>query len=376
MEDQKDTDAVTKGATKAAAKAATKGATEAVETSAPSAEPKGAKTGILEKIKAAPKRTKLIAAGVAAVVVVSGGVASYAALQTPDAVVAQAIVSLVTTQNPSYELDLGGNASGLDGTIKLFTYSSDHGTALELKVNGKVVGQDAAATLNVVEDKNGDTYLNLADFSSLAKLITELGYLPAPAVDALTTELTGTWVKISAADLGQQASALGSVGTCLTPAQANQIGADLQSNLRNNFFVTVKKELPKQDGNRVFLLTLSADKLRSFLTSFKATKGFTALQKCEPGLEISDASIKDITQAQIDKAFASAGVTIKLSATGDNKFAKLDFNVKDSSTGQTINLTLKANGSHPEKVVIPTKSISFQQLVTTLYASILGGLTS
>ena len=63
--------------------------------------PKVAKTGILEKIKAAPKRTKLIAAGVAALVVVSGGVASYAALQTPDAVVAQAIVSLVTTQNPN-----------------------------------------------------------------------------------------------------------------------------------------------------------------------------------------------------------------------------------------------------------------------------------
>jgi len=357
MEDQKDTAA----------------ATESAETSNASEEPSLAKTGILDKIKAAPKRTKLIAAGVAAVVVVSGGVASYAALQTPDAVVAQAIVSLVTTQNPSYEVDLGGSASGLDGTIKLFTYSSDKGTALELKVNGKVVGQDAAATLNVVEAKNGDTYLNLADFSSLATLLTELGYLPPQTVQALSAELTGTWVKISAADLGQQATALGAVGDCLTPTQATQIGSDVQNNLRNNFFVTVKKELPKQDGNRVFLLTLNAEKLRSFLTQFKASKGFTALQKCEPGLDITDASIKDINQAQIDKAIAAAGLSIKLAATGDNKFASLDFNIKDASTGQVVNLTLKANGSHPEKVVIPTKSISFQELVTSLYASLLGG---
>ena len=64
------------------------------------------KTSLIKRFKSAPKRTKLIVAGVTGAVLISGGAGAYAFYQAPDTVVAQAIVSLVTTQNPSYELDI------------------------------------------------------------------------------------------------------------------------------------------------------------------------------------------------------------------------------------------------------------------------------
>jgi hypothetical protein len=334
------------------------------------------RVSILQRIKNAPKRTKLIAAGVTGALLVSGGIGAYAIYQSPDTVIAQAIVSLATTSNPSIELDLTGNASGVDGTLQILTYQSDKGSAIELNVKGKVAAQDIGVTLNSVFDKNGDSYLNLANFDSLASLLATTGTLPSSAIPTLKTALTGTWVKISSADLGQTTPALGGVGSCLNQTPAKQIADDLQSSIRSNFFIKVQQELPQEDGNRVFLLTLDAGKLRSFFSSFRTSKGFMELAKCEPGLSISDQALSGITQQVIDNAQKSAGLTVKLYATAmDHKLTKISFDVKNAGTGQAINLTLKPNGSHPEKVVIPTESVSYTQLLATLYASVLGSST-
>ncbi|MEI8231792.1 MAG: hypothetical protein WCG32_04430 [Actinomycetes bacterium] len=336
-----------------------------------SAEVTAEKTSLIKKFKNAPKRTKLIVAGVTGALLISGGAGAYAVYQAPDTVVAQAIVSLVTTQNPSYELDLTGTSSGLDGSIQLLTYSSDKGTALELNIKAKVVGQDAGATLNVVSDKGGDFYLNLANFSTLASILEQLGYLPSATIQSLSAALTDTWVKVSATDLTQATSALGNTGSCLSESASKQISEDVQGNLRSNFFVKVKEELAQEDGNRVFLLTLDAGKLKSFFKSFRTSKGFDELAKCQPGLSITDAMLESITQDVIDKAIASSGTTVKLYATAfDHKFVKLSVDVR--SAGSTVNLSLKANGSHPEKVVIPSKSVTFSEFLTTFYSSVLG----
>ena len=325
------------------------------------------KNSLIKRFRNAPKRTKLIVAGVTGALLISGGASAYAFYQAPDTVVAQAIVSLVTAQNPSYELDITGATSGLDGTIQLFTYSSDKGTALELNVKAKVGNENAGATLNAVSDKSGDFYLNLSNFSTLASILEQTGYLPSATIQSLTAALTDTWVKVSATDLTQATAALGNTGSCLSDAATNQISQDIQGNLRSNFFVKVKQELAQEDGNRVFLLTIDAGKLKSFLSSFKSSKGFAELAKCQPGLSIPDSALNSITQDVIDQAIASSGTAVKLYATSfDHRFVKLSVEVKDAATAQTVNLTLKANGSHPEKVVIPSKSVTFTEFVTSL----------
>lgn len=336
-------------------------------------EPTTEKTSLLKKFKNAPKRTKLIAAGVTGALLISGGAGAYAIYQSPDTVIAQAVVSLVTASNPSYEIDLGGNVSGLDGKITIFTYSSDKGTAAELNVNTKVGGQDAAATLNLVADKSGNTYLNLSNFTSLGNLLVQIGYLPSSSIDAATAALTDTWVKLNDTDLGQTTSALGSAGSCLNETKATLIAKDIQENLRNNFFVTSKEELAQEDGNRVFVLTLDAGKLRGFASALKKSNGFAELQKCQPGLEITDSMLESITQENIDQAIAKSGTKVKLYADAmSHNFSKLTVDVKDAASGQELNIVLKSNGSHPEKVVIPAESVSFQELLGSLYSAILG----
>lgn len=331
------------------------------------------KVSVLSKIKNAPKRTKLIGGGIIAAVVISGGAGAYAYYQSPDTVVAQAFVSLVTASNPSYEMDLGLDSSAAKGTLKLFTYSSDKGSALEMNLNTEFAGQEASATLNAVIDKDGGTYLNLANFSSLATLLANMGYVPASAVDALSSALTNTWVKVDSKDLGQGNSALGGAGECLSPTQSSEISSELQSSLRNNFFVKVKNELAQEEGNRVFVLTLDAQKLRSFLTSVKASKAYLAIQKCSPNIAISDSMIESITQANIDEGLEKSGVTVKIYANALNHSMAKITAVVSLSPGQTLNMTFIPNGSHPEKVVIPEQSVSYTELLSTIYSAILGG---
>ena len=333
-------------------------------------EVKAERVSLIKKFKRAPKRTKLIVAGVTGFLLISGGVSSYAVYQSPDVVIAQALVSLVTADKPSYELDASLTSPSLDGTLKLSTNRSDEGTALEMKVNAKVGGQDVGATLNAVADKKGDFYLNLADFSTLANLIDQTGYLPSDSIQTLSTLLTGTWVKVSAADLNQATASLGTASSCLNEAATKQISDDLQSSLRNNFPVKVKQELAQEDGNRVFSLTLDAAKIKSFVKSFKSSKGYAELVKCQPTLALDEASLDSLTQKVIDDGLAKSGTTVKLYTTSfDHKFTKLSVDLNDAASNQKLNLTFKNNGSHPEKVVIPTKSMTFTEFMTAFYSS-------
>lgn len=338
------------------------------------AEVKAERVSLIKKFKGAPKRTKLIVAGATGFLLVSGGVSAYAVYQSPDVVIAQAIVSLVTEKNPSYEVDASLSSPSLDGTFKLSTYRSDKGTALELNVNANVAGQDVGATLNAVADNKGDFYLNLANFSTLANLLEQTGFLPSQSIQSLSTLLTDTWVKVSADDLGTASADLGSASTCLNESATKQISDDLQSNLRGNFFVTVKKELAQEDGNRVFSLTLDAAKLKSFVSSFKSSKGYAQLLKCQPTLALEDETINSISQSVIDEGIEKSGATVKLYATSfDHKFVKLSVEVKDQASDQKVSLTFKNNGSKPEKVVIPSKSVPFTELVETFYSALIDG---
>ena len=329
------------------------------------------KTSLLKKFKNSSKRTKLIIAGVTGAALVTGGVSAYAVYQSPDTVIAQAIVSLVTTSNPSFEMDFTGNTSGVDATLQMFTYSSDKGAALEMNIKGKLAGQDAGATLNVVADKNGDIYLNLANFATLASVLEQTSLVPSSMIQAYSTALTDKWVKVSETDLNQATASLGQASSCLNKEATAQVATDLQNSLRNNFFVKAKEELPQEDGNRVFLLTLDAGKVKGFATSFRDSKGFAELAKCQPGLALNDASINSITQQAIDEALTKSGSSFKLYANAvSHNFAKLAVDI--NTGGQKVNFTLKANGSHPEKVVIPSESETFTEFLTSMYAAIYG----
>jgi hypothetical protein len=334
---------------------------ETEQTIAPSA----SKASLFARIKNSSKRTKLIAAATAVVVLGGGGAAGYAALQTPEAVVGVALGSAFSATNPSYEIDATLSGPTLAGSATVMTYTSDTGAAISLNVNGTFLQQKVGATLNEISDSEGNIYLNLADYSTLATFLETFQAVPASTVEAASSALNGTWVKLSKTDLASYTG--GANSTCLTEATAKKASQEFATDLRNNNFVAIKKELAQQDGNRVFELGLNVEKLKGFLKAVKAGDAYATLKTCYPALSLDNVTYDDMTQASVDSAIAKSGLSVKLYATSfEHKLSKLTIDFKDAASGQALQFALKPNGSHPEKVKVPAKSVSATELIQNL----------
>ena len=326
--------------------------------------------GVFGRIAALSKRAKIIVAAVALAVVGGGGAFAYNAYQAPDMVVATALGSLAAQAHPSGTVDLKISSGGMivNGTINYA--SSDAASSASAKIQANIMAMPLGATVNLVSTKSGDAYLSLSDFDSIGQYATQSGFLSDASYASLKALLTNKWVKISKTELNNYTAGTGQSDciSTLTSKDKNQaIAAQIGDTLRANNFVVAKKELPGQDGNRVFVLGIKADKLKSFVTALKGTKYWSALTTCSPSFEISDASITQITQAKIDKAMADTGVTVTLTANGaSHNLVSLELAYQSPSGDGSADVKLSPTGDKSGDVKVPSESVSVTELIMAL----------
>jgi len=338
---------------------------------APAAEPTPITTpsqgGVFTRLMAMSKRAKVIAGATVLVLVGGGSAFAYTAYQSPDVVVATALASAASQSHPSYKMDVTVSAGSLNGVGNLDIATSDSGSYISAKIQAAVMAQQLGATLNMVSDKSGDLYLNLADFDSIGQYLTQSGLLPSATYKALKTLLTDKWVKLTKAELDAYSSA-SSGSSCISDTVANgetlkSMSAELGDKMRANNFVVASKELPAENGNRVFVLGVNAEKLRSFLTAVKTTKYWANLKACSPAIDIADSDIASLTQSKVDQAIKASGLTVTLVAGPmTHNLVRLEFNYSDATGTNTASVKLSPNGDQSSKVVIPKSSISSTEL--------------
>jgi hypothetical protein len=123
------------------------------------------------------------------------------------------------------------------------------------------------------------------------------------------------------------------------------------------------------NGDRVFVLGIKADQLRAFLTSVKNTTYYQDVHTCLPTLNITDADIARITQANLDNQFANDPVkltTTLFANSFSHNLDKIEFAVYNSDSNEHSLVTFKPLGDQSSKVVIPAKSVSLTELLSTL----------
>ncbi|MEN9714668.1 MAG: hypothetical protein RJA35_135 [Actinomycetota bacterium] len=335
-----------------------------------------AKKSVFAKIAALSAKTKIATAAGLVVLLGGGGAFAYTTLNTPDAIVGLAIAGAFSGSHPSFEISADINSGGSGGTGTLDVYTADAGSLLSLKAAAKLNGMPIGATLNVVSSKAGDVYANLSDFDSLGAYLVMAGLVPEATVTSARTALTDTWVKVSKAEVEQYSAAAtsGAGSDCITsklnnPDYTKKVQDELTSAIRNNNFIGVTKELPQVNGDRVFVLGIKADQLRAFLTAVKNTTYYQDVHTCLPMVNISEADIAGITQSKIDNEFNNGPVTLTTTLYA-NSFShnldKIEFAVYNSDSNEHSLVTFKPLGDQSSKVVIPVKSVSVTELLSTL----------
>ncbi len=329
-----------------------------------------AKKSFFAKIAGLSLKVKLATAAGLVVLVGGGSAFAYSALNTPDAVVGLALASVFGDANPSFEVSADVQSNGVKGSGTIDIYSSSTGALLSLKASADVNGQPVGATLNVLGAKSGDVYLNLADFDSLGAYLVTSGLLPMNTVNSARTVLNGAWVKVTKEELDTYTALAGDTNSCISTKLNNldytkKVQGELANILRNNNFIQVSKELPGVNGDRVFELGINADHLRSFLTALKASTYYQDVNTCVPTLNITDAQIASVTQAKIDEALKGETTTLYANSFS-HKLDKIEFNVTDAATSQSVKVTFKPLGDQSSKVVVPAKSTTLTELLTTL----------
>ena len=335
------------------------------------------KKSIFAKIAGLSAKVKIATAAALVVLVGGGGAFAYSAFNTPEAVVGLALASVFGDAHPSFEISADIQSSQITGTGTLDIFTADAGALLSLKATAKLGGQPLGATVNVISSKAGDVYANLSDFDSLGGYLVTSGLLPMNTVNSARTALLNTWVKISSADLNNFASTTtgSNSNDCLSsklenPTYLTGAQSELGSALRNHNFIAIKKELPQVNGDRVFELGVNAEQLRQFLTAALATNYYRDLQTCAPGLAtISSSDIATITQDKVDRLFDDGTNTLTTTLYANafsHKLDKIEFIQHNAGTNQTQKVTFRSLGDQSSKVVIPTKSVNWTDLLNTL----------
>lgn len=329
------------------------------------AKTKPAKTSLLAKLKGLSKKTKIITASAVVVLLGVGGGTAYALYNSPEAVLGQAIGSLFGEKNPSYELDLDLNTGTISGTAKINIATGDGNTQVDSTVTANFLGNNLGANLKIVADKDGNLYAKLSDFNTLTDFLVNAGQLPPSIATSLQQVLDANWIQVSKSEI----DALTNNSSCIQDKLSDEAYAKAASKqvtdlLRSNFFVVIKKELPQENGNRVFEIGLSAEKLQAFLKGLKDTDFYGDLQSCYPTLEITNSQINDITQESLDGTGDVTPVYTVYADAFSHKLTK--FTVVAEDTSNSVKLTFTPTGDKSSTVEVPQDSISFTELSTLL----------
>ncbi|MEY4310155.1 MAG: hypothetical protein RLZ71_81 [Actinomycetota bacterium] len=329
------------------------------------AQTKPAKTSLLAKLKGLSKKTKIITASAVVVLLGVVGGTAYALYNSPEAVLGQAIGSLFGEKNPSYDLNLELNTGTISGSAKIDIATGDGNTQVDSTVTANFLGNNLGANLKIVADKDGNLYAKLSDFNTLTDFLVNAGQLPPSIATNLQQVLDANWIQVSKSEI----DALTNNSSCIQDKLSDEAYAKAASKqvtdlLRSNFFVVIKKELPQENGNRVFEIGLSAEKLQAFLKGLKDTDFYGDLQSCYPTLEITNSQINDITQESLDGTGDVTPVYTVYADAFSHKLTK--FTVVAEDTSNSVKLTFTPTGDKSSTVEVPQDSISFTELSTLL----------
>lgn len=298
--------------------------------------------------------------------VIGGGSLAYAAYQAPEMVIGQALGSTFAQANPSFTLDLSSDNTDLGGTATLDVATAPIGSKLSLKLAGKYMGSDIGATLNVLAAKTGNYYLNLEKFDSLAKYLLSTGMVSQMEIDAYSKLLKGAWISVSKTDLTNASID----NPCVTekfnnPTYLKTLQSKMGLILRDNNFIVAKNELAGINGDRVFEMTISADKLKKFIMALKTTPYIADFKSCNPTFELDMTTVNAINQKEIDAWFSDNGVTWTLQANGfSHNLTKMSLDIKKGTTSG--HLTYVPTGDRSSTVKMPTKFVTFSEFFNQL----------
>lgn len=330
------------------------------------------KKSLFAKIAALSAKTKIITAAGLVAVIGGGSAFAYSITQTPENFVGLALASAFTDKNPSYDINADIKAGPITGSGTLDIATGDLGALLTLKASVDVYNQPSGATLNLLSSKEGDLYASLSDFDSLANFLAATGYIPQSSVTAISAALKDNWIKVSKAELATYTGGNDCLSTKLNnPEYVKTATAELSGAMRNNLFIVPTKELAGSNGDRVFELGINAEKLKGYLTAIKASKYFADIKSCVPSFDIADASIAKINQSDVDGLFEDANhkMTVTLAANSfSHHLSSIVINYEDKSTNAASVVTIKTTGDQSAKVVIPSKTVTVQELMGLLYS--------
>ena len=329
------------------------------------------KASLLAKLKNVSKKTKIIIAAGVALLLGGGSAFAYSALQSPEAVVGLALASAFTGAHPSGNLDVNAAGAALNGDASMDIYTADSGSGLKLTVTATLAGQPVGATLSAVTAKNGDVYINLANFDSLGKYLVSSATLDAASEAFYARTINGIWFKITKSEISQFTGGSDCISKKLdNPAYTTQLGSEMQGALRSNLFIVPTKELPGVNGDRVFRLGISVEKLKGFVKAVTKTQYYRDIQSCLPGFNFDTTQIDSITQTQMDDSLRQSGIAVTLYAKGGWS-PSMDKLVITSDIGGTEKLTATytPGGDQSKRFVIPKKSESITQLITMVIGS-------
>lgn len=330
------------------------------------------KQSLFAKIGAISTKVKIIIASTVVVVLGGGGAFAYSAYQSQDVVLGMAIASVFTEAHPSFEVSVDYKAEGAGGSGSMTLMTADSGSSISLTGSANLNGQPVGATLNIVSSKEGDIYANLADFDSLGYYLVTAGILPAETVTSARGTLTDTWVKVTKDEVATYTALTGSENDCISSKLNNaeytkKVSGEFAGLLRNNNFIVIKEELAQENGNRVFVLGLDAQKMKDFATAFRSSTYFSDVVTCVPSAASTFDQLGAVNQADIDAAWEKSGLSIKVYADSfSHKMSKMTVSASDAASNQSLDITMKPLGDQSGKVVIPSKSISSTQLLMTL----------
>lgn len=312
------------------------------------------------------KRTTLVIVVVIFIALLAGGAAyAYKAVyQSPDKVLSDAVMNLVSAKTMTYS-----------GTLT----SGDAETKINVSFNGGVDGTTADANIDATL-KSGSTTIEMPvsfvgqrdtfyfKLSNLKKLETLfLPFLTAGGanssdqkqIDKLISSIDGQWYKVMPSDLNESGSSK-QTNTCVSNV-IDKIRTDktTQNEIKSVYkkypLFTVEKTLGSKDGSLGYQLdAATTQQANEFMQGLKDTSVYSALVKC-------DSSLKSLFNA--DTATPTAADTSKTTVdVWVSRWSHQITNVTMNDVSSHTNLTFVPKVGDGTSITIPSNAKSITDL--------------
>jgi flagellar basal body-associated protein FliL len=308
------------------------------------------------------KKPLMIGIIIAAVLVVLGGgsALAYTLYETPQKVLTDAIVGLVTAKTSTYTGTIAIDSSGTKAQVELTAKSAAAAGSLTAKITLTVSGETYTLTGDGVSTSSGDLYIKLSNLNNIATIIkAQAGASADSLIDSLQAKVDGKWIKISASDLSSFSTDASKVQTCYSSTldkYKNDTSATKQiTDLYSKYpFITVEKNLSIESGSIGYQLGSDKTALKSFTNGLSSTAIYKSLHDCDRTFTIDDSTLSSTD--------TSTGIGTLQVWIGQWSHQLTKVVVHSNSDGSTLDATINSTFNQTVTVDTPANSITLAQL--------------